>query len=142
MQPLYTFARITYIIFIIMENLFLPKTKNTPKVDLSVENCTFEIIGPSYADNIFEKIYSKVLKWVKDEMPKIDCEINCIFSISILNSLSYKNILQIMIKFVEYKKAGMKISITWLFEGDDEDNEELAEDLSEMFDIPFSIKAI
>ena len=125
-----------------MENFFLAETKYTPKVNLSRENCIFEIIGPSYADNISEKVYNNVIKWVDEEMPKIDCEINCKFSINILNSMTYKNIMQIMIKFVEYRKAGKDISITWFFEGDDEDNEELAEDLSEIFDIPFTIKAI
>jgi len=125
-----------------MKDLFLPETKFTPKVNLSVDNCTFEIIGPSYADNIYEKVYVKIIKWVEEQMPKIECDINCIFSISILNSMSYKNIMQIMIQFVEYRKTGKNISITWFFEGDDEDNEELAEDLSEIFDIPFIIKAI
>ena len=125
-----------------MESLFIQETKFTPKVNLSVENCSFEIIGPSYDDNISEKIYDDVIKWVEDEMPKIDCELNCIFSISILNSMTYKNIMQIMIKFVEYRKTGKNITITWYFEGDDEDNEELAEDLSQIFDVPFMIKAI
>ena len=125
-----------------MENFFLAETKYTPKVNLSIENCTFEIIGPSYADNISEKVYNDVIKWVDEEMPKIDCKINCIFSINILNSMTYKNIMQLMIKFVEYRKNGKDILITWYFEGDDEDNEELAEDLSEIFDIPFTIKAL
>ncbi|MCF6365307.1 MAG: DUF1987 domain-containing protein [Bacteroidales bacterium] len=125
-----------------MKDLFLPETKFTPKVNLSVENCTFEIIGSSYSDNIYEKVYEKVIKWVEEEMPKIECDMNCVFSINILNSMSYKNIMQIMIQFVEYRKAGKNISITWYFEGDDEDNEELAEDLSGIFDIPFTIKSI
>lgn len=126
-----------------MESLFIPETGNTPKVNLSTENCLFEITGPSFSDNIFEKIYSKILNWIENEMPKIeDCEINCIFSISILNSISYKNILQILIKFTEYRSKGMNIKITWYFEGDDEDNEEMAKDLSQIFDIPFTIKAL
>ncbi len=125
-----------------MEEVFIPETKNTPKVHLSVENCQFEIIGPSFSDNIYEEIYEKILNWTENEMPKIDCEINCIFNISILNSLSYKNIMQLLIQFTEYHKKGKKISVTWYFEGDDEDNEELAEDLSGIFDIPFTIKAV
>jgi len=125
-----------------MENIFIPATKNTPEVNLSVENCRFEIKGPSYTDNIFEDIYSIILQWIDKEMPKINCELNCIFSINILNSISYKNIMQILIKFTEYRKSGQDIKITWYFEGDDEDNEELAQDLSLVFDIPFTIHAI
>jgi len=125
-----------------MNDLYFPETKNTPKVNLSVENCQFEISGPSFSDNIHEEIYEKVLNWTENEMPKINNKINCIFNISILNSLSYKNILQILILFTEYHKKGKDISITWYFEGDDEDNEELAEDLSQIFDIPFKIIAV
>ena len=125
-----------------MNDLYFPETKNTPKVNLSVENCQFEISGPSFSDNIHEKIYEKVLNWTENEMPKINNKINCIFNISILNSLSYKNIMQILIHFTEYHKKGKEISITWYFEGDDEDNEELAEDLSQIFDIPFKIIAV
>lgn len=123
-----------------MENLYISRTKNTPEINLSVGNCLFEIKGASYSDNIYEEIYSDVLKWVTNQMPKIDCEINCVFNINILNSLTHKYILQILIKFAEYHKAGKKISITWYFEGDDEENEEIAEDLSQIFDIPFTIK--
>jgi len=116
--------------------------KNTSKDNLSVDNYQFEISGPSFSENIYQEIYEKILNWTENEMPKIDNKINCIFNISILNSLSYKNILQILILFTEYQKKGKEISITWYFEGDDEDNEELAQDLSQIFDIPFTIKAV
>ncbi len=125
-----------------MENLYIPKTKNTPEVNLSAEKCLFEIIGASYSDNIYEEVYENVLNWIENQMPKIDCEINCIFKISILNSMTYKNLMQILIKLADYHKAGKQITVTWYFEGDDEDNEEIAEDLSQIFDIPFTIKPI
>ena len=125
-----------------MKDLFIPETKNTPEVNLSVENCIFTIKGPSFSDSVYDEIYTEVLEWIENEMPKIDCEIDCVFSINILNSMTYKNIMQMLIKFVEYHNAGKKISITWYYEGDDEDNEEIAEDLSQIFDIPFAIKAV
>lgn len=123
-----------------MENLVLAGSKNTPEVNLSVENCQFEIRGSSYSDRAFEQVYSKVLNWVELGVPKLKCELNCIFYIDIMNSISYKNIMQIMIKLVNFYKEGKKIKISWFFEGDDEDNEELAEDMSSLFDIPFIIK--
>ncbi len=125
-----------------MESLYIPGTKNTPQVNLSVKNCQFEIIGSSFSDTVFEEIYSKILNWIDDELPKLNCELNCVFSIDILNSMTYKNIMQILIKFTEFNRNGKNISVLWYFEGDDEDNEELAENLSHLFDIPFTIKAV
>lgn len=125
-----------------MGNLILERTKNKPEVNLSIENCLFEIKGSSYSDRSFEEVYSEVLNWIDDEMHKLECDLNCVFFIDIMNSISYKNIMQIMIKLVNYYKKGKKLKITWFFEGDDEDNEELAHDMSQLFDIPFDIKAI
>ena len=50
--------------------------------------------------------------------------------------------MQVMIKLVNLYKTGKKITITWFFEGDDEDNEELAHDMSNLFDIPFIVNAV
>lgn len=125
-----------------MGNLVLYGSNNTPDVNLSIEDCHFEIRGSSYSDRVFESVYSKILTWIEEELPELDCELNCIFYIDIMNSISYKNIMQIMIKLVHLYKEGKNIKISWFFEGDDEDNEELAQDMSTLFDIPFIIKAI
>lgn len=125
-----------------MENLIITETKNTPEVNLSIKNCQFEIRGSSYSDSVFKDVYSKILFWIDERMPYLDCELNCIFFIDLMNSISYKNIMQIMIRLVSFYKEGKKITISWFFEGDDEDNEELAHDMSTLFDIPFIIKAI
>lgn len=125
-----------------MENLIITKTKNTPEVNLSIKNCQFEIRGSSYSDSVFKDVYSKILLWIDERMPYLDCEMNCIFFIDLMNSISYKNIMQIMIRLVSFYKEGKRITISWFFEGDDEDNEELAHDMSTLFDIPFIVKAI
>ena len=125
-----------------MKDLIIPRTKNTPDVKLSIENCQFEIRGSSYADRAFEDVYNKIFNWVDEEMSNLTCDLNCIFFIDIMNSISYKNIMQLMIKLLKFYKKGKNITITWYFEGDDEDNEELAQDMSTLFDIPFIIKAV
>ncbi len=132
----------THLFLNIMKELFIAGTDKTPEINLSVENCRFEIKGASFSDTVYEDIYKKVLDWIDNEMPSINCKINCIFFINLLNSITYKNLMQILIKLTEYHKSGKDISVTWYFEGDDEDNGELAENLSEVFDIPFTIKAV
>ncbi len=125
-----------------MDTIYMPAGEKTPEVKLSVSNCIFEIKGSSYSDTVFEDVYHTVLEWIDEEIPKLEGELNCIFTIDILNSTTYKNIMQMLIKFTEYEKQGKKIRVTWYFDGHDEDNEELAEDLSQVFDIPFTIKEL
>lgn len=125
-----------------MGKLHLKEKKNTPEVYLSIEECRFEIKGSSYSDRSYEEIYSKVLKWIDEELIKLECELNCQFFIDIMNSISYKNVMQVMIKLVNLYKTGKNITITWFFEGDDQDNEELAHDMSNLFDIPFIVNAV
>lgn len=125
-----------------MEKLHLKAKKNSPEVYLSIEECSFLIKGSSYSDRAYEDIYSKILKWIDEELINLDCELNCEFFIDIMNSISYKNVMQVMIKLVNFYKTGKNITITWFFEGDDEDNEELANDMSNLFDIPFKVNAV
>ena len=119
----------------------LEKTKNTPFVNLSITDCVFEITGDSYYEE-FTDIYDQILKWIEEEMPKLECEINCVFHFGVLNSISLKNVIIILLKLNHYYKTGKKISITWYYDKDDEDNEDNAEDLSILTEIPFKIVAV
>lgn len=119
--------------------MLIEKTTNTPYVNLSVEDCTFEIIGNSFSDEISE-FYDNVIKWVETEMPKISCEIECIFHFYVFNSVTYKTILLLMSKFYELKEQGKKITIKWIYDVEDEDSGDVGEDLKEIFDIPVIIQ--
>ena len=92
-----------------MGKLHLEAKKNTPEVYLSVEECRFDIRGSSYSDRAYEDIYSRVLKWIDSELINLSCELNCNFFIDIMNSISYKNVMQVMIKLVNFYKTGKKL---------------------------------
>ena len=120
---------------------YIKATKLTPTVQLSVEECKFEIKGLSFSndsDNFFEPIIS----WIDEELPKIECELTCEFFLTVFNSVTYKYILSMMIKFMKLNKAGKNIKIMWYYEIDDEDNKESAEDITELFNIPFELKEV
>ena len=80
----------------------IESTPNSPSINLSVKSCTFEIKGNSFSDNLSE-IYDQVVKWIENEMPKIECSIDCKFNFHVFNSVTYKNILIIMSMFSELK---------------------------------------
>lgn len=116
----------------------LKQTRNTPSVFLSVKECIFEIKGPSFAEHITE-IYTPVLQWIDEEIPLLTCNLDCHFQIDVLNSVSYKNIIEIIMRLDYFAKTGKNIKVIWHYYSDDEDNQAVGKDLSELFDIPFEI---
>ncbi len=115
--------------------MIIPETSGSPYVKLSAEECCFEIKGNSFS-NIINEIYEKILTWIDEEMPKIDCNIECIFNYYVSNSVTYKNVLVIMTKFAELKEQGKKIQIIWYYNKDDEDSLAIGEDIEELFNLP------
>jgi len=116
----------------------IEETPNSPFVNLSVEDCIFQIKGNSFSDNLSE-IYDKVVDWIDKEMPKIDCPIECKFSFYVFNSVTYKNTLLIMSKFSELQEKGKKIKVVWYYDKEDEDSLAIGEDIQELFNFPVEI---
>jgi len=119
--------------------MIIPETSGSPYVKLSAEECCFEIKGNSFS-NIINEIYEKILTWIDEEMPKIDCDIKCIFKFKVSNSVTYKNVLIIMTKFVELQKLGKKITVVWYYDKLDEDSLAIGEDIEELFNLPVQFK--
>jgi len=121
--------------------MILEKTKSTPYIYLSVKNCTFEIEGNSFSEDL-DDIYTQVVKWVDKEMPKIKCEITCKLNLHVYNSITYKNLLLIMSKFHEHIQKGMSIKVIWFYDELDEDSISIGEDLKDIFDVPIKLQII
>lgn len=121
--------------------MIIKETPGSPYIHLSAEDCIFEIKGNSFSENINE-IYEKVLTWIDEEMSKIECNINCIFKFNVSNSVTYKNVLIVMTKFVNLIKQGKKITVVWYFDEEDEDSLSIGEDIEELFNIPVQFKEI
>ena len=119
--------------------MIIKETSGSPYVKLSAEENCFEIKGNSFS-NIINEIYEKILTWIDEEMPKIDYIINFKFNFKVSNSVTYKNILIMMSKFVKLKEQGQKINILWYYNKDDEDSLAIGEDIEELFNL--SVKFI
>lgn len=119
--------------------MILEKTNNKPFVNLSIEDCIFEIRGSSFSKSVSER-YTEILKWIDLEIPKLDGELKCSFYFDVINSISLRYIMEIFSKFSKYQEKGKKFNVTWHYDIDDEDNFENAESLSEIFDLPMTIK--
>ena len=114
------------------------KTDNTPFIYLSLEKCKFEIKGNSYSEQA-ESVFNEIIEWAVNELPKLKCKLVCVFDLSVINSVSYKNILTILKTVEDNIKSGKEISVDWYYDRDDEDNFDLANDVNELYDIPFNI---
>ncbi len=121
--------------------LKIEATKSTPFVNISIEDCVFEIKGLSYA-NDSDTFYKQIIEYIDKKFINLDCEINCEFYLTVFNSVTYKYILNMMAKFMILNKNGKNIKVTWFLDKGDEDNKESAEDISELFNIPFEFKEI
>ncbi|NOZ35110.1 MAG: DUF1987 domain-containing protein [Chlorobi bacterium] len=116
-------------------------TKTTPLVNISVKDCIFEIKGFSFA-NDSDSFFEPVMEYINNRFSELECELNCKFYLSVFNSVTYKYILNMMARFMEFNKNGKNIKVVWYFDSDDEDNKENAEDISELFNIPFKLVEI
>ncbi|MCF6365305.1 MAG: DUF1987 domain-containing protein [Bacteroidales bacterium] len=118
--------------------MVIKQTIDTPYINLSVSDCKFEIKGKSYYVGI-NKLYDKVLKWVNEEVPALECNLKIEFYFSIISSASLKNIIEIINRLDYFYKKGKKLSIHWICDKGDIDILETAKDFSNYTLIPFNI---
>jgi len=118
--------------------LYIKETKSTPFVQLSVEDCQFEIKGLSFSNDI-DSFYSPILKWIDTEFINLECDLECKFYFSVLNSVTFKYILSMMVKFMKFNKEGKNIKVLWHYDKHDDDIRENAEDISDLFGIPIEL---
>jgi len=118
--------------------MLIRQVKGAPYVNLSIDNCILEVKGDSYAEGL-QDLYNEIIVWIENEIPNLNCELNCIFHFHTFSSVSMKNVIVILSKLNEHYKKGKKITIKWYYDKEDEDNMESAEDFTGFIDIPFEI---
>ncbi len=118
-----------------MNALHTPETAATPAVELDQSAGSFQIKGRSLSDNPKE-FYQPVLEWLRAYGKAPNSETNLIFKFEYLNHESSKSILDIL--NIMEGIAGSKV--TWYFNEEDEDMEEIGEELAELVQVPFEFK--
>ncbi len=121
--------------------LIIEKTLKTPSFIFDPANDLYEISGRSLPENVV-KTYEPVLKWLNDNMDKINKELILVFKIDYLNSASTKMIDLILQKLEDFYNAGKKIKIEWYYADGDEDIKDEGELYARMRKLPISILAL
>jgi hypothetical protein len=124
-----------------MNNLYLKQKGVLPGIFFNRESGKLEITGqcsPVNANLFFEPM----MNWL-DEYIKYPCETTELdIFLSYFNTMSAKNILQIMKKLEELSQSGKKVKIRWLHVEGDIDLMEAGIDFELIIDAPFEIVAV
>ncbi|NPA69023.1 MAG: DUF1987 domain-containing protein [Chlorobi bacterium] len=116
----------------------IDKTKNTPFVKISVKDGIFEIIGDSNGFFVND-LYDTALQELERQFSDFNDRLVCRFHYGIFNSDSLKKLIRILIFLNNQYKSGKDITVKWVVNEDDIDNEITGNDLSEIFNIPFEV---
>ena len=112
--------------------------KNEPYVEIYFKESIFEISGNSYSEGI-ARVYKLILKRIDREIHMLKDRLICKFHFSIINSISHRGIMEIIMKLCEYRESGKDIEILWIFDKSDEDIKIIADDIKINFAIPIKI---
>ncbi|MBX2942100.1 MAG: DUF1987 domain-containing protein [Cyclobacteriaceae bacterium] len=118
-----------------MDPLIIKETAETPSILMDKAKGKFELTGKSLTDNP-SNFYKPVIEWLTVYVRTPNPETNISFKFEYLNIESSKSILDLMTVLDKIKGA----TVTWYFNEDDEDMEEIGEELAELVNIPFNFK--
>lgn len=122
--------------------LFIHKgTDDEPEIILDEAKSKFHISGISTPEDAIE-IYTNVLHWLNKVGHKSNSGLVCEFFFIYLSSASHKMIFAILQRLEELWKEGKDIKVNWKYEDADDDMRELAEDFSDLLELPFNIMCV
>jgi len=119
-----------------MERLIIRPTKSTPEVVFDPEKGVFSIYGSSYPENAYD-FYIPIIDWVDNfvnENPSNELEVNV--KMQYFDTSSSKCLLVIFEKLESYHKKGNIVNVNWLYDEDDHDSIESAEELFTGLNLP------
>ncbi|MEP2670390.1 MAG: DUF1987 domain-containing protein [Cyclobacteriaceae bacterium] len=118
-----------------MNPLVIAETSETPNILMDKAQGKFEVTGRSLIDNA-STFYQPVVEWLKEYAKKPNAETDISFKFEYLNIESSKSILDLLTVLDKIKG----VTVTWYFNEDDEDMEEIGEELAELVTIPFKFE--
>ncbi len=121
--------------------LIIEKTTKTPQIIFDPSNNLYEISGRSLPENVV-KTYEPVLRWIDQNLGKIQEGVVFTFRVDYLNSASAKMISLILTKLEEYYKSGISIEVKWYYNFDDDDIQSEGEIYAKLKKIPITLIGI
>lgn len=115
-------------------------TEDTPEITLDKASGTYSISGRSLPEDVVT-FYKPTLDWLTAFGESPSPEMNFEIKLEYFNTASSKLLLDILMKLDEIAEGkGVKITIGWHYDKDDDDMLEAGEEYSELVSIPFTMK--
>ncbi len=124
-----------------MEPLIIEATPKTPKVVFDPNEDYYEISGRSLPENVV-KTYDPVINWIERNLANAKGEIVMNFRMDYLNSASAKMISLILTKLEELYASGIKITVKWFYNTDDDDIQSEGEIYQMLKKVPIKLEGI
>ena len=121
-----------------MKTLHINATLNSPEILFDVENREFVISGQSILPDV-QEFYAPVLDWLETYSVKPPKNLSFKFNLNYYNLASAKRFMFIIYLLSKMRMKGCLVKIEWRFFKDDEFMREFGEDLSDHFDVPFTL---
>jgi hypothetical protein len=128
-----------------MEALIRDASAYTPALNFSPALKIFELKGVSLPENVIE-FYTPVLGWLdKFENECIEPAVKnnsglhrLVFRLSYYNSGTIRYLIAILNKIKRFIEKGLKVSVEWHYEKEDEHLLDSGKELSELTELPFN----
>ena len=125
-----------------MENLIIQPGIKTPSINFNYGEGILNISGKSIPENTFE-FYKSVYEWLDNYAANPKAKTEIIIGLEYFNTSSSKCLLDVFRKLENINKAGKsEVSVTWLYEEEDEDMMEAGDDYKTIVKLPFTISKI
>jgi hypothetical protein len=124
-----------------INDLIVDKTYSTPKVQLLSKSGALKVEGRSIPENpsvFFEPIIDWLNEYFKNPVPSTVID----FKLDYINSGSSKSLLSILKLLKTYYDRGIRITINWHFEEDDESIRDLGKHYKSLLNMPFNLVEI
>ncbi len=123
-----------------MSPLTIEGTPKTPRIHFSPAEGNFEISGKSIPENSIE-FYQPVYDWLDQYSKEPGKNTPVKIQLEYFNTSSSKCLLDVFRKLETLQKSGKSnVTITWMYEEEDEDMMEAGDDYATIVGVPFKIE--
>lgn len=114
-----------------MENIKIEATTRSPEIDFDFGANKFLIKGESYPEDV-ATFYGLVIDQLEEHLSSLDtAEVSFDIELIYFNSSSAKVLMGLFDTLDEVAKAGNRVTITWTYDEDDDNMQEMGEEFSE-----------
>ncbi len=123
-----------------MEKIIIEATEDKPAILIDEQNCIVQVVGSSYPENA-TSVYSLLLDWINNRLPKIKKQVNFEFYFNYINSASRKAVFELFMGLDRYSRKGGKVYVVWKYDNYDEDMLEMGQEFLDMTNIQCELRA-